>query len=190
MPDRLGEPLAEPIFEELAIIGVGLIGSSIARAARRRHAARRIVLADHSVGVLERAKALGLGDVVTDDLTRAVGQADCVIICTPLGAYEAVGRLIAPALKTGAIVSDVGSVKSAVVATLAPILPKHARLTPAHPVAGTEYSGPDAGFSTLFMNCWCILTPPGWDRRRGGERGARILGSARRACRDDEPRPS
>ena len=160
MADRLGEPLAEPIFEELAIIGVGLIGSSIARAARRRHAARRIVLADHSVGVLERAKALGLGDVVTDDLTRAVSQADCVIICTPLGAYEAVGRLIAPALKTGAIVSDVGSVKSAVVATLAPILPKHARLTPAHPVAGTEYSGPDAGFSTLFMNRWCILTPP------------------------------
>ena len=160
MADRLGEPLAEPIFEELAIIGVGLIGSSIARAARRRHAARRIVLADHSVGVLERAKALGLGDVVTDDVARAVGQADCVIICTPLGAYEAVGRLIAPALKTGAIVSDVGSVKSAVVATLAPILPKHARLTPAHPVAGTEYSGPDAGFSTLFMNRWCILTPP------------------------------
>ena len=74
MVDRLGEPLAEPIFEELAIIGVGLIGSSIARAARRRNAARRIVLADHSVGVLERAKALALGDVVTDDPARAVRQ--------------------------------------------------------------------------------------------------------------------
>ena len=160
MADRLGEPLAEPIFEELAIIGVGLIGSSIARAARRRHAARRIVLADHSVGVLERAKALGLGDVVTDDVARAVRSADCVILCAPVGANEAIGRLIAPALKQGAIVSDVGSVKGAVIAALEPILPKHARLVPAHPVAGTEYSGPDAGFATLFMNRWCILTPP------------------------------
>ena len=160
MADRLGEPLAEPIFEELTVIGVGLIGSSIARAARRRHAARRIVLADNSVGVLERAKALSLGDVVTDDLARAVGNADCVILCAPLGAYEAIGRLIAPALRPGAIVSDVGSVKGAVIATLEPILPKHARLAPAHPVAGTEYSGPDAGFATLFMNRWCILTPP------------------------------
>ena len=160
MADRLGEPLAEPIFEELAIIGVGLIGSSIARAARRRHAARRIVLADHSVGVLERAKALGLGDVVTDDVARAVRSADCVILCAPVGANEAIGRAIAPALKQGAIVSDVGSVKGAVIATLEPILPKHARLVPAHPVAGTEYSGPDAGFATLFMNRWCILTPP------------------------------
>jgi cyclohexadieny/prephenate dehydrogenase len=158
--DRLGEPLAEPIFEELAIIGVGLIGSSIARAARRRHAARRIVLADHSVGVLERAKALGLGDVVTDDVARAVRSADCVILCAPVGANEAIGRAIAPALKQGAIVSDVGSVKGAIIATLEPILPKHARLVPAHPVAGTEYSGPDAGFATLFMNRWCILTPP------------------------------
>jgi len=157
--ERLGEPLAEPIFEELAIIGVGLIGSSIARAARRRNAARRIILVDHSVGVLARAKALALGDVVTDDPARAVAQADCVILCVPVGAYEEIGHLIAPALKQGAIVSDVGSVKGAVVATLVPILPEHAPLVPAHPVAGTEYSGPDAGFATLFMNRWCILTP-------------------------------
>jgi cyclohexadieny/prephenate dehydrogenase len=158
--DRLGEPLAEPIFEELAIIGVGLIGSSIARAARRRDAAQRIVLADHSVGVLERAKALSLGDVVTDDLARAVSNADCVILCAPVGANEAIARAIASALKPGAIVSDVGSVKGAVIAALRPALPAHARLVPAHPVAGTEYSGPDAGFATLFINRWCILTPP------------------------------
>jgi len=158
--DRLGEPLPTPIFDELAIIGVGLIGSSIARAARRRHAARRIVLADISVAVLERAKALSLGDVVTDDPARAVAHADCVILCAPVGANEAIGRLIAAALKPGAIVSDVGSVKGAVVAALKPALPAHARLVPAHPVAGTEYSGPDAGFATLFMNRWCILTPP------------------------------
>jgi cyclohexadieny/prephenate dehydrogenase len=158
--ERLGEPLAEPIFEELAIIGVGLIGSSIARAARRRHAVRRIVLADHSVAVLERAKALALGDLVTDDLARAVSHADFVILCAPVGANEAIGRAIAPALKPGAIVSDVGSVKGAVIAALRPALPVHARLVPAHPVAGTEYSGPDAGFATLFINRWCILTPP------------------------------
>jgi cyclohexadieny/prephenate dehydrogenase len=158
--DRLGKPLPTPIFDELAIIGVGLIGSSIARAARRRNAARRIVLADHSVAVLERAKALALGDIVTDDLTRAVAHADCVILCVPVGAYESIARAIAPALGPSANVSDVGSVKGAVVATLAPIVPKHARLVPAHPVAGTEYSGPDAGFASLFMNRWCILTPP------------------------------
>jgi cyclohexadieny/prephenate dehydrogenase len=158
--ERLGPPLAEPIFEELAIIGIGLIGSSIARAARQRRAARRIVLADSSIAVLERAKALGLGDLVTDDLARAVSQADCVILCAPIGANEAIGRAIATALRQGAIVSDVGSVKGAVIAALAPALPAHARLVPAHPVAGTEYSGPDAGFASLFVNRWCILTPP------------------------------
>jgi cyclohexadieny/prephenate dehydrogenase len=158
--DRLGEPLTEPIFEELAIIGVGLIGSSIARAARRRHAARRIVLADESVATLERAKALALGDLVTDDVGRAVSQADCVILCAPVGANETIGRVIGPALRPGAIVSDVGSVKGAVIAALKPALPDHARLVPAHPVAGTEYSGPDAGFASLFINRWCILTPP------------------------------
>jgi cyclohexadieny/prephenate dehydrogenase len=158
--ERLGKPLAEPIFEELAIIGVGLIGSSIARAARHRHAARRIVLADQSIEVLARAKALGLGDVVTDDLARAATHADCVILCAPVGANDAIGRAIAPALRSGAIVSDVGSVKADVIAALKPTLPAHARLVPAHPVAGTEYSGPDAGFASLFINRWCILTPP------------------------------
>jgi cyclohexadieny/prephenate dehydrogenase len=158
--ERLGAPLAEPLFEELAIVGIGLIGSSIARAARHRRAARRIVLADSSISVLERAKALGLGDLVTDDLARAVATADCVILCAPVGANEAIGRAIAPALKQGAIVSDVGSVKGAVIAALTPALPSHARLVPAHPVAGTEYSGPDAGFASLFVNRWCILTPP------------------------------
>jgi cyclohexadieny/prephenate dehydrogenase len=158
--ERLGAPLDQPIFEELAIIGVGLIGSSIARAARRRNAARRIVLADRSVATLERAKALSLGDLVTDDVARAVSHADCVILCAPVGANEEIGRAIAPALRLGAIVSDVGSVKGAVIAALKPTLPPHARLVPAHPVAGTEQSGPDAGFASLFINRWCILTPP------------------------------
>ncbi len=160
MIERLGAPLAEPIFERLTIIGVGLIGSSIARAARHRHAARRIVLADQSIEVLERAKALRLGDFVTDDLVRAVSGADCVILCAPVGANEAIGGAISPALEARAIVSDVGSVKGAVIAALMPVLPGHARLVPAHPVAGTEHSGPDAGFASLFVNRWCILTPP------------------------------
>jgi cyclohexadieny/prephenate dehydrogenase len=160
MVERLGPPLIEPIFEELAIIGVGLIGSSIARVARRRNAARRIILAGRSVTTLERAKALGLGDVVTDDAARAVRNADCIILCVPVGANEAVGRIIAPELRPGTIISDVGSVKGTVISALQPLLPAHARLVPAHPVAGTEQSGPDAGFASLFVNRWCILTPP------------------------------
>ena len=87
-------------------------------------------------------------------------SADCVILCAPVGANEAIGRAIAPALQPGAIVSDVGSVKGAVIAALKSTLPAHARLVPAHPVAGTEQSGPDAGFASLFINRWCILTPP------------------------------
>jgi len=158
--ERLGPPLEEPVFDALAIIGVGLIGSSIARAARKRGAARRIILTDRAPETLERAKALGLGDALARDLAEAVRDADCVILCAPVGANEAIGRAIAPALKPNAIVTDVGSVKGAVVSTLEPLLPKHARLVPGHPVAGTEQSGPDAGFASLFVNRWCILTPP------------------------------
>lgn len=160
MIDRLGAPLEEPIFGELAIIGTGLIGSSVARAVRRRTAAARIILADCSVETLVRARALALGDETTSDLAHAVRNADCVILCAPVGANEAIGRMIAPALKSGAIVSDVGSVKGAVISALEPLLPTHAHLVPAHPVAGTEQSGPDAGFAALFVNRWCILTPP------------------------------
>ena len=160
MVERLGPPLDEPIFDELAIIGVGLIGSSVARAVRRRKAARRIVLVDRSEETLARADALALGDETTSDAARAVENADCVILCVPVGANEEVAGAIAPALRRGAIVSDVGSVKGAVISALEPILPSHARFVPAHPVAGTEQSGPDAGFASLFINRWCILTPP------------------------------
>jgi cyclohexadieny/prephenate dehydrogenase len=154
-----GPPLDEPIFKELAIIGIGLIGSSVARAARRRNAAGRIVVADHSEAALARARALGLGDESTCDLASAVDNADCVILCAPVGANESIGRAIATKLRPGAIVTDVGSVKGAVISTLTPILPPHAHFIPAHPVAGTEQSGPDAGFASLFVNRWCILTP-------------------------------
>lgn len=160
MVERLGPPLDAPLFDVLTIIGVGLIGSSVARAVRKRGAARRICLADRSEEALDRANALNLGDEITSDLAIAVRDADCVMLCVPVGANEAIGRIVAPVLKHAAIVTDVGSVKTAVISTLAPLLPSHVRLVPAHPVAGTEQSGPDAGFAGLFVNRWCILTPP------------------------------
>jgi cyclohexadieny/prephenate dehydrogenase len=158
--DRLGPALAEPVVERLAIIGIGLIGSSIARAARRKNAARTIAIADFAPEARARAGALELGDSVFASSAEAASDADLVILCAPVGANETIAREIAPALKPGAIVSDVGSVKGAVIAAVAPHLPKDAHLVPAHPVAGTEQSGPDAGFATLFLNRWCILTPP------------------------------
>ena len=160
MTDRLGPALAEPLFDRVAIIGVGLIGSSIARAARRKAIAKRIAIADCSPAALDRAAALRLGDEISASSAEATAGADLVIFCVPVGANEAVAREVAPALKAGAIVSDVGSVKGAVIAAIAPHLPPSVALVPAHPVAGTEQSGPDAGFATLFLNRWCILTPP------------------------------
>jgi cyclohexadieny/prephenate dehydrogenase len=158
--EKLGAPLAQPIFERIAIVGVGLVGSSIARAARRTRAAGIIAIADVSPTVRARADALKLGDRIVDSAAEAARGADLVILCAPVGANEDLAREIAPALKAGAIVSDVGSVKGAVVAALSPSLPAGVHLVPAHPVAGTEESGPDAGFATLFVNRWCILTPP------------------------------
>ncbi len=160
MADRLGPALAAPLFERVAIIGIGLIGSSIARAARRKKVAKTIVVADCSPEALARARALGFADEVAASSAEAAAGADFVVFCVPVGVNEAVAREVAPALKAGAIVSDVGSVKGAVIAAIAPHLPVGAHLVPAHPVAGTEQSGPDAGFATLFLNRWCILTPP------------------------------
>jgi cyclohexadieny/prephenate dehydrogenase len=160
MPDRLPPPLVEPLFGRLAIIGFGLIGSSIARAARARNLAGAIVAIDRDEAVLERVRGLTLADDTATDATAGVGDADLVIICAPVGAYTAIAEAIAPSLKPGAILSDVGSVKSSVVAQVQPHLPAGVHFVPAHPVAGTEHSGPDAGFATLFRNRWCILTPP------------------------------
>ena len=148
-----------PEFDTLAIVGLGLIGSSIARGARQYGLARHIVAIDRDPAVLKRVRALGLADTVTDDLTSGVAEADLVILCVPVGAVGAVAEAMGPHLTAGAIVSDVGSVKASVVAAVAPHLPQGVHFVPAHPVAGTEYSGPDAGFSTLFSGRWCILTP-------------------------------
>jgi cyclohexadieny/prephenate dehydrogenase len=157
--DALGAPLTAPLVDRLAIIGLGLIGSSIARAARRRHVARTIVAADSDAAVRARVAELAIADEVAPTLAEAVRGADLVILCVPVGADGAVAEEIAPHLKPGAVVSDVGSVKGAVIASVAPRLPAGVALVPAHPVAGTEQSGPDAGFETLFLHRWCILTP-------------------------------
>ena len=148
-----------PLFNKLALIGVGLIGSSIARIARRDSIAKEIAISTRSPPTLERARALGLADQYCIDPAQAVKDADLVILCVPVGACGSIGKAISGSLKQGAIVSDVGSVKSSVVRQLKPHLPAGVHLVAAHPVAGTEYSGPDSGFATLFQGRWCILTP-------------------------------
>ncbi|MDJ1157442.1 prephenate/arogenate dehydrogenase family protein [Chelatococcus sp. SYSU_G07232] len=160
MPDRLGPKRQVPLVERLALVGIGLIGSSIARAVRHIGLAGSVVAADASPEVRRRVEELGLADAVTGDLEEAARDADLVILCVPVGVCGEVAAAMAPGLKAGAIVSDVGSVKGAVVAQVAPHLPAGVHLVPAHPVAGTEHSGPDAGFPTLFLNRWCIVTPP------------------------------
>jgi cyclohexadieny/prephenate dehydrogenase len=149
-----------PIFNRLALIGVGLIGSSIARAARARGAVRSIVATARSPATRRRVVELGLADRVVESNAAAVEGADLVIVCIPVGQCGAVAAEIAPHLKPGAVVSDVGSVKASVVRDMAPHIPEGVYFVPAHPVAGTEESGPDAGFAHLFVGRWCILTPP------------------------------
>ena len=152
--------LPEPIFPTVALLGIGLIGSSIAHAVAKSGAAGRIVIHDRDPAALHRAKELRLGQGYPASAAEAVADADLVVFCAPVGANADLAAAVAPALKPGAIVSDVGSVKSAVVADIGPHLPAGVAFVPAHPVAGTEQSGPDAGFATLFLNRWCILTPP------------------------------
>ena len=149
-----------PIIDRLALIGVGLIGGSIARAAREYGAVRTIVATARSEATRKRVAELGIADQVVATNAEAAKDADLVIVCIPVGASGPVTAEIASSLKPGAIVSDVGSVKGAVLRAMAPHLPKAVHFIPAHPVAGTEHSGPDAGFAELFVNRWCILTPP------------------------------
>jgi len=158
--------MSQAVFERLAIIGLGLIGSSLARRvmADRSPAgpilARELVAFDASAEVRLRARELGLADLVADDLAASVAGAEAVILCTPVGALGAVAGEIMPHLAQGAILSDVGSTKQTVLREVLPILRPDIPLVPGHPLAGTEFSGPDAGFSTLFEGRWCLLTPP------------------------------
>jgi cyclohexadieny/prephenate dehydrogenase len=146
-------------FERVALIGIGLIGSSLARVLRRDSPDTAIVACARRTETLDAVRRLGIADQVTGDPAAAVAGADLVVIATPLSAYAEIGRRIAPVLRDGAIVTDVGSVKTAAVRDLQPSLPRHVHFVPGHPVAGTEHSGPEAGFAEMFRDRWCILTP-------------------------------
>ena len=154
---------ASPALNDLgkiALIGIGLIGSSIARAIKAAGLPAQVAIWSRSAETRRQAAELGFADTVCNSLDEAVRDADLVILCTPVGTYAALAAAMSPILKPGAIVSDVGSVKAQVLADLQANLPAHARLIPAHPVAGTENSGPASGFAGLFKGRWCILTPP------------------------------
>lgn len=148
-----------PLVQKIAFIGIGLIGASLAHVVRRDGLAAEISVATRRQGTLDRAVALGLCDTAHLNAGEAVENADLVVVCTPMGTYDEIGKTIAAHLKEGAIVTDVGSVKAPVFKTLAPHLPATVHLVPGHPVAGTEHSGPDAGFPELFEDRWTILTP-------------------------------
>ncbi|HLG46409.1 MAG TPA: prephenate/arogenate dehydrogenase family protein [Reyranella sp.] len=156
--------MSEPLFDRIALIGIGLIGGSIARDARKRGLAKHIVAATRSAETAAKANELKLADHCGTDLAAAVKGADLVIVCTPVGACGAATKAIAGSLRAGCIVSDVGSVKQAVIADMKPHIPAGVHFVPAHPVAGTEYSGPEAAILDLFQGRNCILTPlPGVD---------------------------
>ena len=146
-------------FDKIALIGIGLIGSSIARAVKQKALAPRVSIATRSQETLDRARELDLGTDYTLEAAEAVRDADLVVVSVPVGASGAVAQEIAPHLKPGAIVTDVGSTKGSVVAQMLPHMPRNVHFIPGHPLAGTEHSGPDAGFPELFQGRWCILTP-------------------------------
>ncbi len=150
----------KPLFEKLTLIGLGLIGSSLARSARENGLVGTIVCVDQSDAVCHRALELGIVDEATTDIGKGVQGSDLVVLCMPVGVAGHVMQSMNKHLKAGAIISDVGSVKGAVVKAVQPHLPDNVYFVPAHPVAGTENSGPDSGFAGLFVGRWCILTPP------------------------------
>jgi cyclohexadieny/prephenate dehydrogenase len=146
------------ISSRLAIIGIGLIGSSIALAAKAKGVAEGVILFDADPDVRRRAALRGLG-VVAETVTEAVQGADIVVLCTPSGAMGVAAAALSSALANGAIVTDVGSVKAQVIESVRPHIPDHALFVPGHPIAGTEQSGPEAGFPELFTDRWTILCP-------------------------------
>ena len=149
----------DPLFGRVALIGIGLIGSSLARVLRRDAPQTTIVACARRAETLETVRRLDLADETTDDPAAAVRDADLIVFATPLSGYAEIAKRIAPVLRDGAIVTDVGSVKGAAIAELRPHLPSRVHLVPGHPVAGTEHSGPESGFAELFRDRWCILTP-------------------------------
>ena len=151
--------MSDTRFDCVALIGIGLIGSSLARVLRRDSPDTKIVACARRPETLAAVRRLELADDATDDPAEAAAGADTIVIATPLSAYAAIGERIKPALKDGAILTDVGSVKQMAIRDLQPHVPPGVHFVPGHPVAGTEHSGPEAGFAELFCDRWCILTP-------------------------------
>ncbi len=151
--------MTAPLFERLAIVGLGLIGSSLARRVRQDRCAGELVAYDTSLAVRARVAELGIADRVAETGADAVRDADCVVLCVPVGAMGSTAADLLPHMKPGAILSDVGSTKQSVIETIRPLLQGGIAFVPAHPLAGTEYSGPDSGFPTLFEGRWTLLTP-------------------------------
>ncbi|RAU23023.1 cyclohexadienyl dehydrogenase [Paramagnetospirillum kuznetsovii] len=158
--------MSSPLFKTVCFIGIGLIGSSLARAVRKHGLAEKLIALDISEKARTAALALSVVDQATDDPAQAIPEADLIVIGAPVGATQAVGEAIGPYLKAGAIITDVGSVKLAVIRDLMPSLPDGVTFVPGHPIAGTEHSGPESGFAELFEGRWQILTPlPGSDQK-------------------------
>lgn len=153
------EPPKTQVFDTVAFVGIGLIGASLALAIRRHGLAGRTLATSRRQETLDTALRLGIVDEASTDMAAVVADADLVMVCVPVGACGAVAKAIGPHLKPGAIVSDVGSVKGAVISDMLPHLPEDVALVPGHPLAGTEFSGPEAGFAELFEQRWCVLTP-------------------------------
>jgi cyclohexadieny/prephenate dehydrogenase len=150
-----------PIFKRLALVGIGLIGSSVARIAMQRgDLAAEVVATARTQATRDRVRELGIAHRVESDPARAVEGADCVMLCAPVGAYAEIAAEIAPHLAPGAVLTDVGSTKQSVIRDVGPLVPEGVHFVPAHPIAGTEYSGPDSGLTTLFEGRWTLLTPP------------------------------
>lgn len=147
------------MFKQITIIGFGLIGSSMARAIIEKNLSDSIICVDQSKDTCNKVLSLGLADDATTDPALGVPGSDLVILCVPVGAIADIADQIADHLDQGAIVSDVGSVKGCVIEALQPRLPAGVHIVPAHPIAGTEFSGPEHGFAELFINRWCIVTP-------------------------------
>jgi cyclohexadieny/prephenate dehydrogenase len=148
------------LFDKIALVGIGLIGSSIARAVKKHGLASKVSVGDASQAHCDKALELGICDQASTQLSQAVKDADLVVLCVPASANAEVAEKMARHLKPGAIVSDVGSVKQSVIRDVGPLLPEGVQFVPGHPIAGTEFSGPEAGFADLFLGRWCILTPP------------------------------
>lgn len=152
--------MSDPQFSRICIIGIGLIGASLAHVIKREKLAGHIAVCDTDPDHRQRALDLGLADSVHEDAAEAVAGSDLIMVAAPIGAFARIGETMKPALNPGMVVTDTGSSKRSVLRDLGPFIPDGVHFVPGHPIAGTEYSGPDAGFAELFNGRWCILTPP------------------------------